>query len=49
MVEVDAVDLKDVGAVCWSGVDVLVDLAGIKRCVVVFADGEGDDVRCWWL
>ena len=44
MVAVDGVSLKDVGVVCCSGVDILVDLAGIKRCVVVVADGEGNDV-----
>ena len=49
MVEVDGVGLNDVGAVCCSGVDVLVDLAGIQRCVVVVADGKGNDVGSWWL
>jgi hypothetical protein len=44
VVEVDRVDIKDVGAICCSGLDVLVDLAGIKRCVVVVAGGEGNDV-----
>ncbi len=49
MVEVDRVDLKYVGAVGCGGIDVLVDLADIKRCVVVVADGERNDVGGWWL
>ena len=49
MVEVDRVSLKDVDAVGCSWVDVLVDLTGIERCVVVVADGEGNDVGSWWL
>jgi hypothetical protein len=49
VVEVDRVGLKDVDAVGCSGVDVLVDLAGIKRYVVVVADGERNDVGSWWL
>ena len=49
MVEVDRVGLKDVDAVGCSWVDVLVDLAGIERCVVVVADGDGDGVGGRWL
>ena len=44
MVEVDGVGLEDVAAVGCRGVDVSVDFAGVERCVVVIADGEGDDV-----
>ena len=49
MVEVDRVGLKDVDAVGCSWVDVLVDLVGIERCVVVVADGDGDGVGGRWL
>ncbi len=49
VVEVDRVGLKDVDAVGSSGIDVIVDFAGIERCVVVIADGKGDGVGCWWL
>jgi hypothetical protein len=49
VVEVDRVGLKYVGAVGCGGIDVLADLAVIKRCVVVVADGERDDVGGWWL
>jgi hypothetical protein len=44
MVEVDGVGLEDVAAVGCRGVDVFVDFAGVERCVVVIADGEGDGV-----
>ena len=49
MVEVDGVSLQNFGAIGCSGVDVFVNLAGVKRCVVVVADGEGDDVGGRWL
>jgi hypothetical protein len=44
MVEVDGFGLEDVVAVGCHGVDVFVDFAVVERCVVVIADGEGDDV-----
>ena len=44
MVEVDGFGLENVAAIGCRGVDICVDLAGVKRCVVVIADGEGDDV-----
>ena len=44
MVEVDGVGFEDVDAISCRGVDVFVDFAGVERCVVVIADGEGDDV-----
>ncbi len=40
----DGVGLKYVGAIIRSGIDVFVDLACVKRCVVVIADGEENDV-----
>ena len=49
VVEVDGIGLKDVDAVSCNWVDVLVDLAGIERCVVEDADGEGNDLGSWWL
>jgi hypothetical protein len=49
VVEADKVGLKYVGAVSCGRIDVLVDPAGIERCVVVVADGEGIDVGSWWL
>jgi hypothetical protein len=49
MVEVDGVGLQNVAAIGCSGVDVFVDLAGVKRCVVVVADGEGNDIGSRWL
>ena len=49
MVEVDRVGLKYVDAVGCGRIYFLVDLAGIKRCVTVVADGEGNDVGSWWL
>ena len=49
MVEVDRVGLKYVGAVGCGGIDVLVDLAGIEWCVMVVANGEGNDVGSLWL
>ena len=49
MVEVDRVSLEDVGRVgcCW--VNILVDLAGVERRVVVTADGEGYGIGRMWL
>ncbi len=44
VVEVDGVGLEDIGAVGCRGVDVFVGFAGVERCVVVIADGEGDGV-----
>ena len=44
MVEVDGVGFENIAAIGCRGVDVFVDLAGVKRCVVVIADGEGDGV-----
>ena len=44
MIEVDRVGLEIVVAIGCRGVDVFVDLAGVKRCVVVIADGEGNYV-----
>ncbi len=44
MVEVDGFGLANVATIVCRGVDVFVDLAGVKRCVVVIADGEGYDV-----
>ncbi len=49
MVEVDGVGLEYVGVVGCGGVYVLVDLAGIGRCVVVVADGKENDVGSWRL
>ena len=49
MVEVDGVCLKDCGAVGSGGVDILVDLPGVERCVVKVANSEGDDGGIWWL
>ncbi len=49
MVEVDGVGLEYVGVVGCGGVYVFVDLAGIERCVVVVANGEGNDVVGWGL
>ncbi len=44
MVAVDGVGVNYVGAGCCSGVDVLVELAGVEGDVIVTADGEGDGV-----
>ena len=44
MVEVDGAGVKYVGAGCCSGVDVLVELAGVEGGVIVIADCEGDGV-----
>ena len=44
MIEVDRVGLEDNVSVSCCGVDVLVDFAGVERCVVVIADGERDYV-----
>ncbi len=44
MVEVDGVNLENVAAVGCHGVDFFVNFAGVERCVVVVADGEGDGV-----
>ena len=49
MVEVDGFGFKYVGVVGCGGVYVLVDLAGIERCVVVVTNGEGNDVGGWRL
>ena len=49
VVEVDGVGLKYVGAVGCGRIYVLVDLAGIERCIVVVADGKGHDVGSWQL
>ena len=49
MVEVDGVGLQTVVANACRGVDVFVNLAGVKRCVVEVADGEGNDVGSRWL
>ena len=48
VVEVDRIGLEDVDAVGCCGVDVLVDLSGIKWRVVVVANGDGDGIggRC---
>jgi hypothetical protein len=44
VVDVDGVGLQNVVAIGCRGVDVFVDLAGVKRRVVVIADGEGNGV-----
>ena len=44
MVEAYGVGLENVVAVGCRGVDIFVDFAGVERCVVVIADGEGDGV-----
>ena len=44
MVEVDRVGVEDVVAGRCQGVNILVVFAGVKRGVVVVADGEGDGV-----
>jgi hypothetical protein len=49
MVEVDEVGLQNVVAIGCSGVDVFVNLAGFKLCVVVVADGEGNDIGSRWM
>ena len=49
MVEVDGVGLQNVVAIGSREVDVFVNLAGVKRCLVVMADGEGNDVGSSWL
>jgi hypothetical protein len=47
-VEVDGVGLENVVAGRSQGIDVFVEFAGIRRCVVKVADGEGDGVcSCW--
>ena len=43
------VGLQNVVAIGCRGVDVFVRLAGVKWCVVVIADGEGNDVGSRWL
>ena len=49
MVDVDGVGLKYVGVVICGGVYVLVDPGSIERCVVLVANGEGNDVGGWRL
>jgi hypothetical protein len=44
MVEVNGVGFEDVATVGCRGEDVLFEFTGVERCVVVIADGEGDDV-----
>ncbi len=41
VVEVDRVNIQDVCADGRCGVNFLVDLSGIERCVMVVADGDG--------
>ena len=41
VVEVDRVSIQDVGAVGRSRVNILVDLSGVERCVMIVADGDG--------
>ena len=45
MVHVNGVDLEDVVANHYSGVNILVESAGVERGVVKVADGEGYGVR----
>ncbi len=45
MVEVDGIDVQDVGVVGCSGIHVLVELAGIEGGVMVIANSEGDRVK----
>ena len=49
VVEIDGVGFEYVGVVGCGRVYVLVDLAGIERCVVVVTDSEGNDVGGWRL
>jgi hypothetical protein len=44
VVEVNGVGVDYVGAGCCSGIDILVELAGVEGGVIVTADGEGDGV-----
>ena len=48
MVEVDGVCREDVVAIYRSGVDVLVDFAGVERGVVNVADCEGNGICGRW-
>jgi len=45
VVEVDGVGVKDVVAIGYCGVHVIVEFAGVEGGVVVVADGEADGVR----
>ena len=45
VVEVDGVCVEDVVAAGCSGVDFLVEFAGVEGGVGVVADGDGDDVK----
>jgi hypothetical protein len=44
MVEVYGVGLENAVAVGCCGVDICANFAGVERCVMVIADGEGDGV-----
>ena len=48
VVEVDVILFKDIVAIHCSGVDVLVELAGVERGAVKVADGEGYCVCGGW-
>ncbi len=48
MVDVDEVGLQNIVAVGCRGVEVVVELAGVERCVVVISNGDGNDVGSRW-